>query len=90
MIHPMVASGLDRQQRKQKKHEHSEAKKSEKSWHIIMRSYQVKSEARTVQRYKQYLSDADKSDSTVTTTTLQQLEQRIQELECSLHNQTLV
>ena len=53
-----------------------------------MRSYQDKTEARIVQRYKQYLSDVDKSDSTVTTTTLQQLEQRIQELECSLQNQT--
>ena len=41
----------------------------------VQQHYQDKTEARIVQRYKQYLSDADKSDSAVTTTTLQQLEQ---------------
>ena len=35
----------------------------------IQQHYQEKYEARTIQRYKQYLSDADKSESTVTTTT---------------------
>ena len=85
----------NRESKKISPHEHSETKKAIREklayYHEKIRQhYQDKSDARTVQRYKQYLSDADKSDSTVTTTRLQQLEQRIQELECSLQNQTLV
>ena len=83
MVHPILAwlrigKGI-RELRESKKispHEHYEIKKAiqeklakyhEKIWQY----YQYKSEARAVQRYKQYLSDADKSDSTITTTTLQ-------------------
>ena len=93
----MVASGLNMQHRESKNispHEHSEAKKAIREklayYHEKIQHYQEKSNARIVQRYKQYLRDTDKSDSTVTITTLQQLEQRIQDLECFLHNQTLV
>lgn len=84
----------NRESRKISPHEHSETKKAIREklayYHEKIRQhYQEKSEARM--RYKQYSSDIDNNgDGTVTTTRLQQLEQRIQELECSLQNQTLV
>lgn len=85
----------NRESKKISPHEHSETKKAIREklayYHEKIRQhYQDKSEARIAQRYRQYVGDVDKSDSTITTTRLQQLEQRIQELECSLQNQTLV
>lgn len=86
----------NRESKKISPHEHSETKKAIREklayYHEKIRQhYQDKSDARIAQRYRQYHGDVDKSnDSTITTTRLQQLEQRIQELECSLHNQTLV
>ena len=91
-----VRSGKgNRESKKISPHEHSETKKAIREklayYHEKIRQhYQDKSEARIAQRYKQYISDVEKSDSVMTTTRLQQLEQRIQELECSLQNQTLV
>ena len=91
-----VRSGKgSRESKKISPHEHSETKKAIREklayYHEKIRQhYQDKSEARIAQRYKQYASDIDKSDNIITTTRLQQLEQRIQELECSLQNQTLV
>ena len=92
-----VRSGKsNRESKKILPHEHSETKKviCEKLayYHekIQQQHYQDKSEARIAQRYKQYFSDVDTSDSAVTTIRLQQLEQRIPELECSLQNQMLV
>ena len=96
-----VRSGKsNRESKKISPHEHSETKKAIREklayYHEKIRQhYQDKSEARIAQRYKQYFSDVDTSDSdisdsAVTTTRSQQLEQRIQELECSLQNQTLV
>lgn len=87
--------GNNRESKKISPHEHSETKKAIREklayYHEKIRQhYQDKSEARIAQRHKQYYSDVDKNDSEVTTTRLQQLEQRIQELECSLQNQTLV
>ena len=91
-----VRSGRsNRESKKISPHEHSETKKAIREklayYHEKIRQhYQDKSEARIAQRYKQYFNDVDTGDSAVTTTRLQQLEQRIQELECSLQNQTLV
>lgn len=84
-----------RESKKISPHEHSETKKAIREklayYHEKIRQhYQDKSEAKITQRYKQHFSDIGKSDNAVTTTRLQQLEQRIQELECSLQNQTLV
>jgi len=84
-----------RESKKISPHEYSETKKPirEKLAHFhekIRQHYLEKTDPRamsTAQRYKQLV---DQSDNVVTTNRLHQLEQRIQELETSMHNQTLV
>ena len=90
-----VRSGKSgRESKKISPHEYSETKKPirEKLAHFhekIRQHYLEKTDPRTsaAQRYKQLV---DQNDNAITTTRLHQLEQRIQELETSMHNQTLV
>ena len=77
----MVAFVVERAAERAKRYLHmntlKQKKQSERSWHIITRKYnniiyQEKSEARIAQRYKQYASDVDKSDSAKWKTSLWQ------------------
>ena len=84
-----------RESKKISPHEYSETKKPirEKLAHFhekIRQHYLEKADPRAISAVHRYRQHIDQNDNVITTTRLHQLEQRIQELETSMHNQTLV